>query len=90
MRKAAFIAIALFLGVIVLSVGQTGQKTLPSATNLVTKSFGRVYLETLELNRHRFTDINKIDIGDSVLVAANSSLHTLRGSTTENMIASGS
>lgn len=70
MKKAA-IAIALFLGVIVLSVGQTGQKTLPYSTaNLVMKSFGQVYLETIELNRHRFTDINKIDIGDSVLVAA--------------------
>lgn len=69
MKKAA-IAIALFLGVIVLSVGQNGQ-TLPySTTNLVMKSFGQVYLETIELNRHRFTDINKIDIGDSVLVAA--------------------
>ncbi len=73
MKKAA-IAIALFLGVIVLSVGQTGQKTTTTntsaSTTLLMKSFNQVYLETLDLNRGRFNNLNEIQIGDSVLVSS--------------------
>lgn len=74
MKKAAFIAIALFLGVIVLSVGQNGQKTTTTntsaSTTLLMKSFNQVYLETLDLNRGRFNNLNEIQIGDSVLVSS--------------------
>jgi len=85
MKKQSFVLAILAIATLFVSNLSQAQKiinrtnkTMVSEWGLVIKpgdsvtikSFNQVYLETLELNRSRFNNLNKIQIGDSVLISS--------------------